>query len=57
MVGGTRWMRVRMKAFRAAFIYCSGSLVSHANRLVLKMPSTGNGRLEEGWNRLFKLRV
>jgi len=57
MVAGTRWMRVRMKAFRAAFIHRSGRLVSHANRLVLKLPSTGNGRLEEGWNKLFKLQV
>lgn len=57
MVAGTRWMRVRMKAFRAAFIYRSGRLVCHANRLVLKLSVTGNGRLEEGWNKLFKLRV
>ncbi len=57
MVAGTRWMRVRMKAFRAAFIYRGGRLVSHANRLVLKVPSTGSGRLEEGWNKLFRLQI
>ena len=57
MVAGTRWMRVRMKAFRAAFICRSGRLVSHANRLVLKLPATGSGRLEEGWNKLFKLQA
>ena len=57
MVAGTRWMRVRMKAFRAAFIDRSGRLVCHANRLVRKVPVIGNGRLEEGWNKLFKLRV
>ena len=57
MVAGTRWMRVRMKAFRAAFLYRSGRLVCHANRLVRKVPVTGNGRWEEGWNKRFKLRV
>ena len=50
----TQW--VRMKVFRMAFIDCSGRLGCHANRLVLKVPVTGNGRLEEGWNKQFKRR-
>ena len=57
MVGGTRWMRVRMKAFRTAFLYRSGRRVSHANHLVGKVPATGNGRWEEGGNKLIKRRV
>ncbi len=43
----SKWMQVRMKAFRAALIYHSGRLVSHANRLVLKLPATGSGGLEQ----------
>ena len=57
MLAGTKWMRVRMKAFRAAFIYRSGKLVTHASSMVLKLPATGSGQLEEGWNKLFKLQA
>jgi hypothetical protein len=57
MTSGTAWLRVRMKAFRAAFIYRSARLVVHANQLILKFAATDSGNLEKGWNKLFRLQV
>ncbi len=57
MTSGTAWLRVRMKSFRASFIYRSARLVVHANQVVLKFASTDSGQLEKGWSKLFRLQV
>ena len=57
MTSGTAWLRVRMKSFRATFIYRSARLVVHANQVVLKFASTDSGHLEKGWSKLFRLQV
>ena len=57
MTSGTGWLRVRMKAFRAAFIFRSARLVVHANQFVLKFAASDNEQLEKGWNKLFRLQV
>ena len=57
MTDGMVWLRARMKAFRAMFIYRSARLVKHSNQFILKFAATDSGQLERGWSPLFRLRI